>query len=279
MRNIARSFLFIGLILSNTISAQVISSTTIQVGNTVVYQNTINNLILRVEIETGPSAVTLTEMLFTTNGCDNPTTDLANAKLWFSGISPAFNTANATLLVTWTPNVPFPWATNFAFMTSGSMNNTGLSSFNGMIAGQKNYFWLTYNITPSAYICNYVDAQFLQFKANSTILLPSIQSPPGNSQIGPCPTGISEIENNPLLTIFPVPATDEINLTFTKQIATPISIDLLEISGKLIIPLFKGIPESNISSLRISLKNYAPGLYLIRTRYDGKESLSKIVLF
>ncbi len=279
MKFIPGIILLVFVILSGTLSAQVISSTTIQTGNPIVYPSTTNNPILRIEIVTGPTAVMLTDLVFGTNGSDNETTDLANAKLWFSGTDSVFSSTSATFLSSWTPNGASPWTSVFSFLNM-PLNNGGSSTpFGGMLPGQTNYFWLTYDIAPTAVVCNNVDAEFYQFKANGNVLLPTVPNPPGNSKIGPCPTGISENYNADFVTIFPVPATEEITLNFSNKISNTITIDLHDVTGKLKSQLFNGKPESNSSSLKLSLRNFKPGIYLIHTRYEGNENFNKIVIF
>lgn len=279
MKFIPGNILFVFVFLSGSLSAQVLSSTTIQTGNPIVYPNTINNPILRIELVTGPTAVTLTDLEFSTNGSNNPGTDLANAKLWFSGVDSVFSPANATFLSSWTPNGPSPWATQFLFLNMPNNNGGSSTPFSGMVPGQTNYFWLTYDIAPTAVICNNVDAEFYQFKANGSVTLPSLQNPPGYSKIGPCATGISDNYDADFVTIFPVPATEEVTLNFSKKILNTITIDLHDVTGKLKSQMFKGQLGSNFSSLKLSLTDFEPGIYLIRTRYEGKENFNKIVIF
>jgi len=89
------------------------------------------------------SAFTAGNILFNTNGTTSPSTDIQNARLWYSGSFFDLDTNSAELLGT----VASPWFTNITF--------PGRSLVNGI-----NYFWVTYDIQAGATKGNQVDAEF-----------------------------------------------------------------------------------------------------------------------
>ena len=177
-----------GIILLWTVgvSAQYITSKADQAYNPIVYYNSANEKILRIEVEIGPAQVTMTDMEFNTNGTTNPINDISLAKLWYYNDSSSFNIALATLIGTFVS----PWATNFMFLTIPNANYSGMSSFNSLAPG-KNYFWLTFNTPFSATVGDYLDACYVSCKANAVNYIPTVSCPTGSGVIS-FPTNISE---------------------------------------------------------------------------------------
>ncbi|MBL0340733.1 MAG: hypothetical protein IPP71_07340 [Bacteroidetes bacterium] len=131
-------------------------------------------MILRIEVEIGAAPVTLTNMIFNSNGSSNPVNDLIKAQLWHYNDSTALDTSLGLLIGTYN----LISLGNFA-MLMPSAYYAGMSSFSGMTPSQKNYLWLTIDISPNATLCNYVDADFVYLYADGMIKFPSISSPPG----------------------------------------------------------------------------------------------------
>lgn len=104
---------------------------------------------LRISVVGSGTAIGLRDLIFNTNGCSNPVTDITAAKLWFTGGTNFFDQNTAILL----GNVANPWSTNYTFLTT---------SFTGLDNGD-NYFWVTYDINLSAGIGNFVDADVVGF--------------------------------------------------------------------------------------------------------------------
>lgn len=129
---------------------------------------------------------------FNTNGCTNWNADITNAKLWFTGGTPAFDPDNALLLQTNT----FGGAVtgNYVFMTAPAPGEGLLSgtfpTFNQLRMGD-NYFWITYNIAGGATGGNFVDAEWVSAGYRSpsnapglpTIASPAPQTLPGSREI------------------------------------------------------------------------------------------------
>lgn len=106
----------------------------------------------------------ITRLNFNTSGSTN-TSDLANAKLFYTGKEAIFNTSQQ--------------------VGSTIMNPSGSFSFNDNVTlyPGSNYFWLTYDISPVAVIDHVVDAQCIDFIINGTTYTPMTGSPAGNRKI------------------------------------------------------------------------------------------------
>ena len=103
---------------------------------------------------------------FNTNGTTNPSTDIANAKLWTTGTSSVFA---ATTQLGATIAAP-----NGAFTISG---------FTQILSGGTNYFWLTYDVPAGATDGNFVDAECDSVIVNGITRTPTITAPTGNREI------------------------------------------------------------------------------------------------
>ncbi len=240
-----------------TLSGQNISVT--QVGNPVVFPNTINNPILRIHIVNNGPQVPISNLTFSTNGSTNPATDIMNAKLYHSGADSIFNIMNVSLVGTYVN----PWSTNYTFFPAPTSYN---------LPSGDHYFWLTYDIYAGAVVCNLVDAQFLMFSVfgipNSVIN----GSPPGNSLIGPCTTSLSDQETSSEFTMVPNPANESVLLN-----ASTSNIQIVEISdlhGKL-----KYRAEyNNLQSVNLDITAFDAGVYICNLLVDGKWHHQKLVV-
>ena len=263
-----RKFILTAYILLATVfllqsKAQIISSTTFQKTEPVAV-NTINQGILVIELELGPSPVILTNMEFNSNGSTNPPNDITAAKLWHYNDSASLITSQATLIGTYVN----PWMTNYTFITAPNANYSGLSSYSGLLPNQKNYVWVTYDISAGAVVCDFVDAEFLTFSANGAPPLPAFAAPPGSREIGgPCATAVEDPENFVSVRVFPVPANDDLYITFHNQKHGTAEINLIDPSGRK-INLYKGVAGSD--HMHFSLRNYAAGNYYIEINLNGK---------
>ncbi len=141
--------------------------------------NQVNQMIIgcKMTMSGATSPRTLTEMVFNTNGTTNPSNDIANARLWFTGGTNTFSTENAIQI----GNYGAPYATNDTFLITSPML-TGPASFSVLDHGD-NYFWLTYDIKIGAIAGNYVDAEWLNFRINGAQQTPNPQTMVGARQI------------------------------------------------------------------------------------------------
>ena len=144
------------------------SSTTTQ--NTIpLVVNSTNNQIIGIQVATNGSLnpFSITQMKLTTTGSTNPATDLRNAKIFYTGNTPAFSTATQ-----YGTTVTNPVGT---FYMTGSQ----------VLAAGTNYFWLTYDITPGATQNDFVDATCDSIVGTSPMgaVQPVPPNPPGARQI------------------------------------------------------------------------------------------------
>lgn len=125
-----------------------------------------NQEVIRVKITTlgAFSPLSLGQLAFNTTGTTN-TSEITNARVFFTGTSPNFNTTQQ-----FGSAIPNP---------SGAFPITGTQ----VLVEGDNYFWLTYDISSSATIGNKVDAQCIQTLINGITHIPTITNPTGDKTI------------------------------------------------------------------------------------------------
>ena len=138
-----------------------VSSSVILQNSATTAQGLTNQDIIGVRItvdgSNNPGTRAIVNSIFNTIGSTNPTTDIVNAKLWYTGGTSSFSVGTATLVGTFTS----PWLTNFATIQA-SGNWTGSVAWTGLEHGD-NYFWVTYDIAPGGISGNFVDAEWVSF--------------------------------------------------------------------------------------------------------------------
>jgi subtilisin-like proprotein convertase family protein len=120
-----------------------VSSAVTQASTANVSLNSINNQIIRIQINTTGTMSPFAATSFTINstGTTNFATDVTNVSIWYTGSSPAF--ATTTL---------FGTTTSLAAPITGTQTlNTGA-----------NYFWVTYDVPVTGTIGNLLDAECTQ---------------------------------------------------------------------------------------------------------------------
>lgn len=138
-------------------------SSTLKIG-----KGTSNNMIIGVVVNTSAngSPVNVTQLDFNVNGTTD-TADIRNIKVWYTGANNQFNTGTqvgATL--------PFlPGSTSFNIPASRTLLNGA------------NYFWLTYDIVPTALSGNLVDAECVSVYLDGIPFIPSVPAPSGAQAI------------------------------------------------------------------------------------------------
>ena len=141
------------------------SSTTTQNNTDTVQPGTTDQEIIGIEIVTtgAGNPISVTSFTLNTTGTTS-TSDIENAKLWYTGTSSTFATG-----------------TQFG---STNATPTGTYSINGTqaLSGGTNYFWLTYDIKSTATVNNYVDAECTGLTVGSS-RLPTVTAPAGSRQI------------------------------------------------------------------------------------------------
>ncbi len=144
-----------------------VSSTATQPNLANVVQNSTNQAIIGIQVVTAGnlSPLNATSFTFNTTGSTNPTVDITNAKLYYSG------TANA--LSTTTPFGAAAIAPNGTFTITGSQSlSTGV-----------NYFRLTYDVPSTSVLGDILDAQCTSLNVGADTI-PTITNPSGSRMIG-----------------------------------------------------------------------------------------------
>lgn len=106
----------------------------------------------------------LDSLVVSTNGTTS-LTDISNLKVFYTGTSNIFNTTTQ-----YGVTIPTPVASQ---TVSGSQ----------VLASGVNYFWITYDVNPTAVNNNFIDAEIPTFYLGSTPYTPTNTAPAGNRQI------------------------------------------------------------------------------------------------
>ncbi|MES2776709.1 MAG: BNR-repeat neuraminidase N-terminal domain-containing protein [Bacteroidota bacterium] len=146
-------------------------STTVQASTSPVVAGSINQQIIRVEVQTSGylNPMNIIQFNFKTNGTTNAA-DILGAKVYYTGTSNVFSTANQ-----YGATVPGP---------SGSFSVVGNQQLASGVTVITNYFWLVYDIACGAAAGNVVDAECTTFYINTpTNTFPTVAAPAGNRPI------------------------------------------------------------------------------------------------
>jgi hypothetical protein len=146
-----------------------VSSTATQTVTTPVSSGSADQQIIGVQVVTQGSLnpFNLTSLKINSNGTDDFAGDVTNVKIYYTGSSPVF--ATTTL---------FGSATDLTNPITG----------NQQLGAGNNYFWVAYDISPTALLGNYLDAECEQIvmTGNGGTQVPTITAPDGNRQINYC---------------------------------------------------------------------------------------------
>lgn len=148
-----------------------VSGTTAQPITEPVANNSLNEGILRIEIETSGelNPISANGFAFNTNG-SSTYSNITNAKLFYTGNDSALKITNQF--------------GNTAILSGNIFSING----NVTLLPGKNYFWLTYSIANGAPQGDSIDAQCTQITIGSTPQIPTVTAPTGNRKIT---TGLS----------------------------------------------------------------------------------------
>ena len=129
----------------------------------------VNNQIIQVQVVTtgGTSPFDMTSMSFSTNGSANASTDIANAKVYYTGTSSVFATT-----------------TQFG-STFDHPNGNFTVNGNQSLSGGTNYFWVVYDLTATPVSGDAIDAGCSQLVMSGTggTQTPATTSPAGNALV------------------------------------------------------------------------------------------------
>ena len=142
-----------------------VSSTTTQNTNDVLVGTT-DQQIIGIEVVANGNVSLLSIASFNLNTIGTTdSTDISNAKIYYTATSNIFATGNQFGSTNATPN--------------GNFTITGSQ----VLSSGTNYFWLTYDIKPSATITNKVDAQCTQIGIGTYNYTPTVTAPAGDREI------------------------------------------------------------------------------------------------
>ena len=144
--------------------------------STIVTPKSVQQPVIKVQFTTdgGQNPISVKQLNFNTNGTTNLSI-IKNARVYYSGLDPNFNTSTQYGTTISNP--------------SASFNMTG----NQLLSQGINYFWLTYDVAACAVTGNNIDAECTQVTydsmSNSKTKVPQITAPAGSRQIQ---TNVSE---------------------------------------------------------------------------------------
>ena len=144
-----------------------VSSTSAQLDLTKVETGSTNNQMMRVVVVTSATGapIAATSFDFSTTGSATPTTNISNAKLWYTGSSATYTSPVQVGSAVTSPN--------------GTFSFTG----NQSLGNGNNYFWLTYDIPAGAIIGDSVDATVSAITVASVSQTPTVTAPAGSRGI------------------------------------------------------------------------------------------------
>lgn len=147
------------------------SSTTTQTLFDDVTKGSTNNQIIGIEINTNSNGslnpLTTGAFDFSSIGTTNPN-EITKARLFYTGLKSTFDTTTAV---------------GSAITNPG--NSFSINPGQTLLPG-KNYFWLTYDISPTAILDNKIDARCNYITVGGIQRVPTVVSPAGNRQVGYC---------------------------------------------------------------------------------------------
>jgi hypothetical protein len=148
-------------------------STTAQASTAYVREGAMNQEIIRIEVVASGNLdpASLTSMTFNTNGTTR-VADVANAKVYYTGVSNVFSTVTQFGTTFTSPSG--------AFTIAGSQ----------VLAEGTNYFWLTYDIAMGVVDNDLVDAECNSITVRGVAYTPDVQAPGGNRTVKAALAGV-----------------------------------------------------------------------------------------
>lgn len=220
--------------------------------------------ILRIEVDANLGG-NATQIVVSTNGSTNAV-DLSKARLWYTGSSATFATTTA--------------------FGSPVINPNGTISFIGnqaLVCG-KNYFFLTYGISPTATINNVVDAELVNCVVERLAITPVNGSPTGNILIAdPCKYQILQIRdtygdswNNGNITVYQNSTALFTNLTITASTLSIFDYPILSNLGDT-IKIVRTADGSYASEMRVQLLDGRRNPIIVDVQPPATPGISAIV--
>lgn len=129
----------------------------------------VNNELLRVQINTtgNTSPIDVTDFEFNLGGSSNIADFAGNMKVYYTGNSPSFSTANLF------GSAPIP---------AGTFNYPTINGVQTLSPGA-NYFWLAVDLAAGATVGNVIDGRCRRATVNGVDVIPVVENPAGNRPI------------------------------------------------------------------------------------------------
>ena len=160
-----------------------VSSTTTQnnIADIILCGGAANQEIIGVEVVTTGSLTPLNvqRIRIQTNGSTDPTNDISNIDIYYTGTSSTF--ATTTLFGS---DVPLAAGVNIPINATQTL------------AEGTNYFWIVYDVLAAATIGNNLDALCNRVRVSGTNYVPTVQAPAGDRDIDNCPGSPGGVNTN-----------------------------------------------------------------------------------
>lgn len=156
--------------ITPAVNMSYVSCTSTQSNTNIISTGSQNQEIICMKVVTSGSLnpLSLTEFIMRTDGSTNYSTDLRNAKIWYTGSASSFSTANQFGFT-----IASPTASGTDMIFSGTQS---------LVPGT-NYFWFTYDIPSTATNGDFADAKFQSVVIAGTMKTPTVSEPGGNREI------------------------------------------------------------------------------------------------
>jgi len=230
------SILIYFLCMNTVMYAQYIASIVEQVSSSVIAAGSVNNPIIRIKIDVGPTPIDLYALFLNTVGSTNPSTDIDSTKIFYTDSSNIFSITTQYLGGT------FP-------LNSGT-----------------NYFWFAYDISSAAIICDTLDATCNTVYVTDGTQTPSVTDPLGFGVIGNCATGINSNDLFSYTTkIYPNPSTGKFTIEVKRD---NVQGTILEIYNVLEEKIYSA--QINSDKTEIDLTKQPKGIHFYQLQSDWK---------
>jgi hypothetical protein len=193
----------------------------------------VNNPVIRIKIDVGTSPIELYALFLNTTGSTNPSVDIDTTQIFYTGNSTIFSMST-------------PYDGNTFPLSTGT-----------------HYFWVTYDISDDAPICNTIDAECNTVYVSSGTQTPTVTNPSGFAVVGSCATGIITTDSSSnTIKIYPNPSLGTFNLNTQN-----VSVKYVEIYNMIGERVFHTVIKEGQSE--IDLRHQSKGVYLVKFN-DGQ---------
>lgn len=94
----------------------------------------------------------------------------------------------------------------------------------------------------------------------------------------PATVGLDGIDFVKSIEVFPNPATDNVNIHYNLNEGGKTTIDVLDITGRLIKPVYDGFVPTGKQSAIVDVSNLSPGIYFVRLQMEGRQIVRRFAV-